>query len=73
MENETKWSLCGKSKLATFISVDSFRALVTMGDLERYKEVHEIVLSKFDKEHTEARMMCHGPIGFVRANSSQNQ
>ena len=42
---------------ATFISVDNVRALVTLGELDRYKEVHEIVLPKFDKEYTEACVM----------------
>ena len=32
------------SALATFISVDTRRAMVTMRVLERYKEVHEMVL-----------------------------
>ena len=40
--------------LATVISEDNVRALVTKGELERYKEVHEIVFPKFDKEYTEA-------------------
>ena len=48
----------GKGKLAealaTLISVDYVSALVTIGELERYKQVHEIVLPEFDREYTEA-------------------
>ena len=49
---------CCQRKLAeasaNFISVDNVRALVTMSELERYKEVHGIFLPKFDREYTEA-------------------
>ena len=38
---------------ATFISVDNARALVTVGELVRYKEVHDIVLPNFYVEFTE--------------------
>ena len=37
--------------LATFISLDNARALVTMGDLGQYQEVHEVVLPKFSEEY----------------------
>ena len=44
----------GKKKvLASFISVDN--------ELERCKEVHEMVFPKFDKEHTEACVMTLRP------------
>ena len=33
----------------TFFSPDNARALVTMGELARFKEVHKVVLSKFEK------------------------
>ena len=36
--------------LATFISVDSARDLVTMGELGEYREAHEVVLPKCSKE-----------------------
>ena len=50
------WSACQEPhrKLATFISVDNVRALVTVGELGQFKEVHEVVLPKVDKEYTEA-------------------
>ena len=35
-------------------SGDSVGALVTMGELGRYKEVHEIVFPEFDTEYAEA-------------------
>ena len=41
-------------ELATFISVEHARALVTAGELGRYREVHDIVLPEFDKEYPEA-------------------
>ena len=48
--------LIGSSKnrlaaaLETFISVDNARALVTMGELAQFKEVHKIVLPTINKE-----------------------
>ena len=36
--------------LATFVSVEKMRALVTMGDLTRFKEVRTTVVPSFDKE-----------------------
>ena len=36
--------------LATFISVDNTRSLVTMGELAQFSEVHKVVLPSFDKE-----------------------
>ena len=42
------------SSIATLISVDNVKALVIMGELDWYKEVHDSVLPKFDKEYTEA-------------------
>ena len=39
------------------MSVDTVRALVTMGELMRSKEVHEIVFPKFDNEYTDACVM----------------
>ena len=36
--------------LATFISVDNARALVTMGELAQFKDVHEVVSPSFNKE-----------------------
>ena len=38
----------------TFISVDNVRALVTLRELGRYKEVHEIVLPKFNETFKDA-------------------
>ena len=43
--------------LATCISVDRVRVLVTIGELGRYKKVHETVSPKFDKECTEASVI----------------
>ena len=36
--------------LATFVSVDHVGALVTMGDLAQFQEVHTVVLPRFNKE-----------------------
>ena len=37
--------------LTTFISIDNAGALVIVGELGRYKEVHEIVFPKLDKKY----------------------
>ena len=58
MEEVQSLTVSSKSKLtevsATFISVADVRALVTMGELTRCKEVREKVLPKLDKEDAEA-------------------
>ena len=41
--------------LATFTSVDNARALVTMGELARFKEVHKVVLPSFSTKRTKTR------------------
>ena len=46
--------------LATFIAVDDSRTLVTMGALARFKEVHQVVFSKFNKEVFEHAEVIEG-------------
>ena len=51
---ESSMGKLAKKSAGKLLSVDNVRALVTVGELERCKEVYEIVFPKFDKEHTEA-------------------
>ena len=48
--------------LATCISVDNTRALVTMGELGQYKEVKEVVLPEFSGEYKDAMVIGGGRI-----------
>ena len=59
--------------LATFISVDIAGALVTMGEVVSYKEVHEIVSPKFDKQYTEACVIEGEDIPTLRSEQRGTQ
>ena len=43
--------------LATFVSVDNAKALVTVGKLGQHKAIREVVILKFSEEYQDAMVM----------------
>ena len=59
---------------ASFISVENAGALVTMGEIGRDKEVHEIVFPNFDMEYTEACVIEGEGVGlFARKKEERSK
>ena len=52
--------------LATCISVDNTRALVTMGELGQYKEVKQVVVPEFSGAYKDAMVIGGGGILTLR-------
>ena len=59
--------------LATCISVDNTRALVTMGELGQYREVKEVVLPEFSGEYKDAMVIGGGGILTLRPEEEKRK